>query len=112
MGSTDFGTKRIGEAPDAIALDGSEVRLLCGLSRGGMATFTLMPEAVSKAVAHRTIVSLPSPMPSAPCLRARAGPPAPTAGTRRRPPPNARARPRTPEPGPKRVRPQTPVPDP
>ena len=55
MGSTDFGTKRIGEAPDAIALDGSEVRLLCGLSRGGMATFTLMPDAVSKAVTHRTI---------------------------------------------------------
>jgi mannose-6-phosphate isomerase-like protein (cupin superfamily) len=55
MASTDFDTKRISEAPDAIAPDGSEVRLLCGLSRGGVATFTLMPGAVSKAVAHRTI---------------------------------------------------------
>ncbi len=55
MASTDFDTKRIGEAPDAIAPDGSEVRVLCALSRGGMATFTLMPGAVSKAVAHRTI---------------------------------------------------------
>jgi mannose-6-phosphate isomerase-like protein (cupin superfamily) len=55
MASTDFDTKRISEAPDAIAPDGSEVRLLCGLSRGGMATFTLLPGAVSKAVAHRTI---------------------------------------------------------
>jgi len=50
-----FDTKRINKAPDTIAPDGSEVRLLCGLSRGGMATFTLMPSAVSKAVAHRTI---------------------------------------------------------
>src|SRR5258708_40242525 len=55
MASTDFDTKRISTGPDAIAPDGSEVRLLCGLSRGGMATFTLMPGAVSKAVAHRTI---------------------------------------------------------
>ena len=38
-----------------IARDGSEVRVLCALSRGGMATFTLLPGTVSKAVAHRTI---------------------------------------------------------
>jgi mannose-6-phosphate isomerase-like protein (cupin superfamily) len=50
-----FETKAIGAAPDAIALDGSEVRVLCQLSRGGLAAFTLAPEAVSKAVAHRTI---------------------------------------------------------
>jgi mannose-6-phosphate isomerase-like protein (cupin superfamily) len=55
MASTDFDTRRISTAPDAIAPDGSEVRFLCGSSRGGMATFTLMPGAVSKAVAHRTI---------------------------------------------------------
>src|SRR5260370_30290663 len=55
MASTDFDTKRIGTGPDAIAPDGSEVRVLCALSRGAMATFTLMPGAVSKAVAHRTI---------------------------------------------------------
>jgi len=55
MTSTNFDTKRISPAPDAIAPDGSEVRLLCGLSRGGMATFLLKPGAVSKAVAHRTV---------------------------------------------------------
>ena len=55
MTSANFETRRISATPDAIAPDGSEVRLLCGLSRGGMATFTLPPGAVSKAVAHRTI---------------------------------------------------------
>jgi mannose-6-phosphate isomerase-like protein (cupin superfamily) len=55
MSSTPFDTKRISEAPDVIATDGSEVRVLCALSRGAMATFTLLPGAVSKAVAHRTI---------------------------------------------------------
>ena len=50
-----FGTKRIGDKPDAIALDGSEVRVLSGLSRGSLAVFSLAPDAVSKAVAHRTI---------------------------------------------------------
>ena len=55
MALTGFDTKRISEAPDVIAPDGAEVRVLCRLSRGGMATFTLLPGAVSKAVAHRTI---------------------------------------------------------
>src|SRR5205823_14967174 len=55
MSSIAFDTKRINAAPDTIAPDGSEVRLLCELSRGGMATFRLPPGAVSKAVAHRTI---------------------------------------------------------
>src|SRR5262245_3587146 len=50
-----FETKAIGTVPDAIAPDGSEVRVLCQLSRGGLAAFTLAPEAVSKAMAHRTI---------------------------------------------------------
>ena len=50
-----FETKMIGDKPDVIALDGSEVRVLCGLPRGGMAVFSLAPNAVSKAVAHRTI---------------------------------------------------------
>jgi mannose-6-phosphate isomerase-like protein (cupin superfamily) len=50
-----FESKSIGDKPDVIALDGSEVRLLCGLSRGGLAVFSLAPHAVSKAVAHRTI---------------------------------------------------------
>jgi mannose-6-phosphate isomerase-like protein (cupin superfamily) len=50
-----FETRRIGSAPDAIAPDGSEVRVLCQLSRAGLALFTLLPNAVSKAVAHRTV---------------------------------------------------------
>jgi len=50
-----FETRRINAEPDAIAPDGSEVRILCQLSRGGLAAFTLAPNAVSKAVAHRTI---------------------------------------------------------
>ena len=50
-----FETKRIGSAPDVTAPDGSEVRVLCQLSRGGVAVFSLPPNAVSKAVAHRTV---------------------------------------------------------
>jgi len=47
--------KRIGIAPDATAPDGSEVRILCGLARGGLATFLLPPKAVSRAIAHHTV---------------------------------------------------------
>ena len=50
-----FDTRQAAAAVDVIAPDGSEVRILCGVSRGGMALFTLAPAAVSKAVAHRTI---------------------------------------------------------
>jgi len=50
-----FETRKIGAAPDAIAPDGSEVRLLGSLSRGSMAAFRLMPGAVSRAVAHRAV---------------------------------------------------------
>ena len=50
-----FATGKIGEAPDATAPDGSEVRLLGSLSRGSMAAFRLAPGAVSRAVAHRTV---------------------------------------------------------
>jgi mannose-6-phosphate isomerase-like protein (cupin superfamily) len=50
-----FTTKRINSTPDAIAPDGSEVRVLCQLPRGGLAVFSLPPRAVSKAVAHRTV---------------------------------------------------------
>jgi mannose-6-phosphate isomerase-like protein (cupin superfamily) len=53
--SLSFPTKRISAAPEIIAADGSEVRILCELPRGAMAMFTLMPGAVSKAVAHRTV---------------------------------------------------------
>ena len=50
-----FPDKRAGAAPDAMAPDGSEVRILCGTARGGMALFTLPAGAVSRAVAHRSI---------------------------------------------------------
>ena len=55
MSSTAFETKRIAVAPDVIATDGCEVRVLCAVSRGGMALFTLAPGMVAKAVAHRAI---------------------------------------------------------
>jgi mannose-6-phosphate isomerase-like protein (cupin superfamily) len=48
-------TKVLGSKPDAIAPDGSEVRLLQEMTRGGMAHFALGPHHVSKAVAHKTI---------------------------------------------------------
>lgn len=51
-------TMRADGAPLVIAPDGSEVRVLVGLSRGGMALFTLPPGAVSRAVAHRTVEEL------------------------------------------------------
>ncbi|MGC2204187.1 MAG: cupin domain-containing protein [Stellaceae bacterium] len=50
-----FETKRIASARDAIAPDGSEVRVLCQVSRGGLALFSLPPQAVSKAVAHHSV---------------------------------------------------------
>jgi len=58
MSSTAFPSKWISPGADKIAPDGSEVRILCGLSRGGMAMFTLAAGAVSKAVAHRTVEEL------------------------------------------------------
>jgi mannose-6-phosphate isomerase-like protein (cupin superfamily) len=48
-------TKRLGDLPDAIAPDGTEVRLLCSTSRGSLAHFTLPPHAVSRAMVHRTV---------------------------------------------------------
>ncbi len=53
-----FETKRAEPAPDATAPDGSEVRILCGVSRGGLALFSLPPGAVARAVAHRTVEEL------------------------------------------------------
>ena len=50
-----FRTRQISGIPDAIAPDGSEVRLLCQTERGSMAQFALPPKAVSRAVAHRTV---------------------------------------------------------
>lgn len=58
MASTAFATRHAAGAPDAIAPDGAEVRVLCGLTRGGLAFFSLPPNAVSRAVAHRTVEEL------------------------------------------------------
>ncbi len=51
-------TRQPALAADAIAPDGSEVRLLCGGPRGGMALFTLPPGAVARAVVHRNVEEL------------------------------------------------------
>jgi mannose-6-phosphate isomerase-like protein (cupin superfamily) len=55
MSITDFCTRRAAAIADAVAPDGSEVRVLCASPRGSMALFTLMPGMVSKAVAHRSV---------------------------------------------------------
>ena len=52
---TDFSTKCLPETPDVIAPDGSNVRVLLGLSGGGLAHFELASGETSTAVAHRTI---------------------------------------------------------
>jgi mannose-6-phosphate isomerase-like protein (cupin superfamily) len=50
-----FATKELPAARDAVAPDGSDVRVLLGLSGGGMAHFALAPGQVSRAVTHRTV---------------------------------------------------------
>ena len=52
---TDFSTKRLPVARDAVAPDGSDVRVLLQLKAGGMAHFELGPGKISRAVAHRTV---------------------------------------------------------
>jgi mannose-6-phosphate isomerase-like protein (cupin superfamily) len=52
---TPFETRRLPAAPDVVAPDGSDVRILLGLRGGGMAHFTLAPGQTSRAVAHRTV---------------------------------------------------------
>ena len=48
-------TKHESEATVVTAPDGSEVRVLCGVPRGGMALFSLPAGAVARAVVHRTV---------------------------------------------------------
>jgi mannose-6-phosphate isomerase-like protein (cupin superfamily) len=52
---TPFDTKRLTAAPDNVAPDGSDVRVLLALARGSMAHFELSPGQISKAVTHRTV---------------------------------------------------------
>jgi mannose-6-phosphate isomerase-like protein (cupin superfamily) len=47
--------KRLPAEPDAIAPDGSEVRILLGVGGGGMAHFALAAGQTSIAVEHRTV---------------------------------------------------------
>jgi mannose-6-phosphate isomerase-like protein (cupin superfamily) len=47
-----FDTMQRPEIPDAVAPDGSDVRVLLQLNRGGMAHFELAPGRVSRAMAH------------------------------------------------------------
>jgi mannose-6-phosphate isomerase-like protein (cupin superfamily) len=50
--------KRLPEAPDTVAPDGSDVRVLLAGVRGSMAHFELAPGATSVAVHHRTVEEL------------------------------------------------------
>jgi mannose-6-phosphate isomerase-like protein (cupin superfamily) len=52
---TTFSTMRLPLSRDAVAPDGSDVRVLLGLERGGMAQFALAPGQASTAVTHRTV---------------------------------------------------------
>ena len=52
---TAFATKRLPAQRDAVAPDASDVRILLGLERGGVAHFELAPGRTSRAVAHRTV---------------------------------------------------------
>jgi mannose-6-phosphate isomerase-like protein (cupin superfamily) len=50
-----FGTKRLPARPDAVAPDGSDVRILLQLRGGSLAHFEFPPGQTSTAVAHRTV---------------------------------------------------------
>jgi mannose-6-phosphate isomerase-like protein (cupin superfamily) len=52
---TGFATIRLPTARNAVAPDGSDVRLLLGLKAGGMAHFELATGETSTAVIHRTV---------------------------------------------------------
>ena len=54
----DFIARHLAVQPDAIAPDGSEVRLLAATQRGSMAQFSLPAGRVSFAVCHRTVEEL------------------------------------------------------
>ena len=42
-------------APTAVAPDGSDVRVLLGTARGGLAHFEFAPDQVAPAIRHRTV---------------------------------------------------------
>jgi mannose-6-phosphate isomerase-like protein (cupin superfamily) len=51
----DFDTRQLPGARDVVAPDGSDVRILLQLGRGGMAHFELAAGRVSRAVAHHSV---------------------------------------------------------
>src|SRR5262245_6073590 len=55
---SDLSTKRLPVQRDTIAPDGSDVRILLGLSGGGLAHFELAPGETSIAVAHRPVTQI------------------------------------------------------
>ncbi len=55
---TQFTAKPFPDAPDVLAPDGSEVRILVSTGRGSMAHFRLAPGQVSMAVAHHSVEEL------------------------------------------------------
>jgi mannose-6-phosphate isomerase-like protein (cupin superfamily) len=58
MTEPTFATTTLPRAVDAIAPDGSEVRILAAATRGGLAHFTLAGGATSIAIRHRTVEEL------------------------------------------------------
>ncbi len=50
-----FGTMQLPDAPDVVAPDGSDVRVLLRLGRGSMAHFQLAAGRVSRPVAHHVV---------------------------------------------------------
>jgi mannose-6-phosphate isomerase-like protein (cupin superfamily) len=50
-----FETKHLAPNPDVVAPDGSDVRALLQLPRGGLAQFTLAAGQTSVAIRHRTV---------------------------------------------------------
>jgi len=53
-----FETKQLSVERDAVAADGSDVRILLELKGGGMAHFELGPNQTSKAVTHQTVMDI------------------------------------------------------
>jgi len=56
--TSSFNTRYLSAEPDAIAPDGSNVRLLCALNGGSMAHFELARGMTSIAVTHRTVAEV------------------------------------------------------
>ena len=52
---SDFATTRLPSDPTVVAPDGSDVRVLLGLTSGGMAHFELAANKTARAVTHRTV---------------------------------------------------------